>query len=63
MRPIVCCICGSHGIAESRTTPDPEAPEMLQLPPGWWVGFVIGDHAPEMIVCCSDACTDILFRA
>ena len=51
-----CCMCGAGVSVASSTTPDPEAPEMIQLPPGAWVGFVQGDHAPEMIVVCSGAC-------
>jgi hypothetical protein len=37
--------------------------QMLQLPPGAWIGLVQGDHAQEMIVVCSEACRAKLLSA
>jgi hypothetical protein len=51
-----CCMCTVDVKVLSSTTPHPEAPEMIRLPPGAWAGFVHGNHALEMIVVCSDAC-------
>lgn len=51
-----CCICGKDVVLLSSTTRNPQAPEMLQPPAGAWIGFVRGDHAPEMVVVCSEPC-------
>ena len=51
-----CCMCARDVVLLSSTTKNPEASEMLQPPEGAWIGFVRGDHAPEMIVVCSEAC-------
>ena len=51
-----CCMCGADGTVSSSTTPDPEAPELIQLPPGAWAGFIQSDHVAEMVVICSDVC-------
>lgn len=62
-RPRPCCMCGATVEVRSSTTPNPEAPEMVQLPEGAWIGFVRGDeYGPEMIVVCSDACRLNLLR-
>lgn len=55
-RPRTCCMCGAIVIVTSSTTPHPEAPEMIRLPPCAAIGFVQGDHAPEMVLTCSDKC-------
>jgi hypothetical protein len=53
VRPRPCCMCGATVQIRSSTTSHSEAPEMLQPPAGAWIGFIRGDHAPEMIVVCS----------
>jgi len=63
LRPRACCICARVIAVESSTTPHPEAPEMLKVPPDAWVGFVQGDHAPEMILVCSESCRRTLLSA
>jgi len=55
-RPRPCCICGAVVVLLSSTTRNPQAPEMLRVPEGAWIGFVQGDHAPEMVVVCSAKC-------
>ena len=55
-----CCICGADVELGSATTTNPEAPEMLRLPPDASIGFVSGDVTPEMVVCCSDRCEALL---
>ncbi len=55
-RPQHCCMCDREVLVATSTTRDPEAPEMIQLPVGAWIGFVQGDHAPEMVVVCSETC-------
>lgn len=62
VQPRPCCMCGSEVPICSSTTRDLEAPEMLKLPYGAWVGFVRGDHGPEMIVVCSEECRATLLR-
>jgi len=59
-RPQRCCMCDRVVILRSSTSRHPEAPEMLLPPPGAALGFVSGDHAPEMVVTCSGACLDRL---
>jgi len=49
-------MCGAIVIVTSSTKPHPEAPEMIRLPPRAAIGFVQGDHAPEMVLTCSDKC-------
>lgn len=55
-RPRPCCMCGKDVSIATSTTPNPEAPEMLRPPKDAWIGFIRGDHAPEMIVVCSEEC-------
>lgn len=61
-RPLVCVICGGRVTLSSVTSPHAEAPEMISVPPGGWIGFVSGDTAPEMIVCCSEPCVQTLLE-
>jgi hypothetical protein len=61
-RPLHCVVCLGLIDVLSRTNTDPECPEFIKVPPSTWIGFVRGDHAPEMIVFCSDACCNIFFR-
>lgn len=66
IRPMECVTCGKVVAMASATTSDPEAPEMISgpcAPGGTWIGFVHGDHAPEMIVCCSRSCVEVLLSA
>lgn len=57
IRILPCAICGHSVSILSWTTGDPGAPEMVKpTRDHLWMGFVKGDHAPEMIVCCSEAC-------
>lgn len=53
-------MCAKEVVLASQTTTNPEAPEMLKLPPDAWIGFIQGDFGPEMIVTCSNKCTDDL---
>jgi len=55
-----CCICGAAVQSASTTTDHPEAPEMIQLPPGVWCGLVQDETDTLLVVCCSDACVDRL---
>lgn len=55
-RPMQCCMCDRKVMVWSSTTRHPEAPELIQLPKGAWLGWMQGDHAPEMTVVCSDEC-------
>ena len=54
-------MCDASVVLGTATSPHPEAPEMLSIPVGVRVGFVKGDHAPEIIVCCSEECLKLLF--
>ena len=54
--PQPCAICDTPVAVRSSTSPHPEAPEMFSLPPGATIGFVQGDHAPELFVTCSERC-------
>jgi hypothetical protein len=60
-RPIT-CLCGRRVDVRSVTSPHPEAPEMISVPADTWVGFVNGDHAPEMVLCCSERCVQLLLE-
>ena len=57
-RALECCVCGATIDAQSATTTDPEAPELLQLPPVAWSGVVRDEPSGEVriIACCSDRC-------
>lgn len=55
-RPQKCVMCSREIVLRTATTPNPGAPEMLEMPIGAWIGFVQSDHTPEMIVCCSERC-------
>jgi predicted nucleic acid-binding Zn ribbon protein len=55
-----CVMCGESVLVRSVTSPHLEAPEMLSVPPGSWIGFVAGDTAPEMVAVCSEACVQEL---
>jgi hypothetical protein len=55
-------MCDAIVVLDSGTTRHPEAPEMLRVPLGAWIGFVAGDLHPEMIVVCSAACLSALLR-
>lgn len=39
-RADACCVCGAVVHSVGATTTDPEAPEMIRLPPDAWVGVV-----------------------
>ena len=57
LRQIPCAICDMPVSFASSTSAHPEAPEMLSpLQQGAAVGFVQGDHAPELFVTCSERC-------
>ena len=52
-----CLMCRIGVTVKSSTTDDPEAPELVQLPPGAWLGFVAGSRGgPELVLVCSDKC-------
>jgi hypothetical protein len=55
-----CAICNVGITVSSWTTKDPECPEFLRPPEGAWIGFVRGDHQPEMVLICSPACMNRL---
>ena len=63
-RTIPCVICEAAVVLESTTSPHPEAPEMVRLPPGAWAGLAftgedsMGDV--ELLICCSDECVQRL---
>jgi hypothetical protein len=60
LRPLVCVMCGQPVLMRSVTSPSCEAPEMVQAPPGAWMGHVMGDVSPEMVLTCSEACVQLL---
>ena len=61
-REVPCCICQGPVAIESRTTDEPEAPEMLRSSDsGVWLGMVMGDNGGEVIVTCGDDCLVKLF--
>jgi hypothetical protein len=57
-------MCGRPVQSTSSTTDDPEAPEMVKLPPGAWFGYVQDRPEDEIrvVVCCSDDCVNVLLR-
>jgi hypothetical protein len=61
-RVFPCVICQRNVEVLTRTTTNPEAPEILKAPSDVWLGFVQGDHSPELIVVCSETCADALFH-
>jgi len=61
-RTLHCVVCAKSIVIVSRTNTHPDCPEFIKAPPGTWMGFIRGDHSPEMIVFCSNACCDTFFR-
>ena len=59
-RPFRCAMCRKPMPFRSRTTQDAGSPEMLRIPPNGWLGVVSGDVGPEIVVTCSDRCTERL---
>jgi len=61
-RKEVCDVCSSTVSISSATTPHPEAPEMLGMPPGCYLGLVHDEDTEEaqMVVACSLACVEKL---
>ena len=59
-----CCICGGAVQSTSATTTDPEAPEMIRLSFGAWIGIVRDEPGGEtrVIFCCSQECLTHLLR-
>ena len=61
IRHFACCICEAALACPMMTTPDPECPEMLQLPPGAWNGlFFDHDGNGHVLHVCSTPCLDKL---
>lgn len=56
-----CCICEAPIECPVMTTPDPECPEMFQLPPDAWVGLWTElDGTGRALHVCGKACLDRL---
>lgn len=64
LRTEACCVCGAAVHLSSATTTDPEAPEMLQVPPSAWFGLVRDEPGGEtrVVFCCSERCLRDLLR-
>lgn len=64
MRVDTCCVCGTEVHSASATTTDPEAPEMINLPPYAWFGIVRDEPGGEarLIVSCSENCLRNLLK-
>jgi len=61
IRHFSCCICEADIACPIMTTPDPECPEMLQLPPGAWIGLWTNlDGTGSALHVCGHACLDKL---
>ena len=61
-RKEVCDVCDARVSISSATTDHEEAPEMLGLPPGCYVGLVHDEYDGEaqIVVACSLACVEKL---
>ena len=59
-RTVPCCMCRSDVTLGSSTTPDPECPEMLRVPPPAAVGVVGSPGGGTIIVTCGPSCLDKL---
>lgn len=60
-RLVPCAMCDTHFVARSVTSPHEEAPEMLQLPTGAWMGLVHNNEGKvEAVFCCSEHCVQQL---
>jgi hypothetical protein len=59
-RTVPCVMCRSDVKLGSANTPDPECPEMLQLPPGAWIGVVGSPGGGTIVVTCRQHCLDKL---
>ena len=63
-RTDACCVCGGVVRSLSATTTDPEAPEMIGVSDGTWIGVIRDEPGGEVriIFCCSQSCLMNLLR-
>lgn len=57
---VPCTMCGAEFDVRSVTSPHEESPEMIQVPPGAWMGLVDDDGEVNAVFCCSDPCVQRL---
>jgi hypothetical protein len=57
---VPCTMCSTEFEVRSVTSPHEEAPEMLQVPTGAWMGLVDDDGEINVVFCCSEPCVQKL---
>lgn len=60
-RAFPCAVCGEVLYAQTDTTEDPEAPELLRFEAKPWIG-IVGTVPATLLVLCSNDCRKTFFR-
>ncbi len=65
--PVRCPMCGARTVLTRKRGTHAECPDLVQLPPGWWIGYLgeldaRGGQIVQILAVCSERCADRLVK-